>query len=661
MFVEKINIDGKPYVLGPYLASGLIGVVFPAFAEDDPERKKPVFAVKVPASSLTQNLKSRFWQEFDVLEATNKKWSELNPGELSPFPKMQKVNRGDSEVLAMEFVPDETIISRVLNDEVPLIREQQYLGAALQYVRMLQTLHKAGYICPDRKTDDVRWLTEQERLVVLDWNVVERLESPGVDEKQEYAIFGSLWYQYLTGKVPSGMMSLLDDSAWDGLTLGIREILAGLIDGRYKSDDALLMDIETWQQLCSQQLPNLLQSLPTDSELKQDTELWWRKLKILDLVRRQAPSGYQAEYQEFLESFIKRANRIFFEAQMALLRGKYEEGLAFLKRIRDGLWQGKDTALKLMWARWHVLMQAGFEAQQKNESFFETGKIFQAWLEAIEEDSSSKKEFWRRENPSFPNEQIKITRSSIVSVFGMEMAIRQEWNKYLMNIPADDYNQRQESIKKIRDWLIEIQVKCDDYYQSLLEDALSGFDIEKRKLDLRLTTENKFSKFSNVNAVVGKEAEQVWRKYLLIRIQDEYRDQQWLKRMRVLVEDLDALRSFLSEGEDKGINPQEVRTSIINMLNIPEVGRTFSPEFTEILLDALRFLPFSEGERGIEERLRFIQGMRQIKSGFLEPVCLEYEQKVIAEIERLLYAGLLEVDKANIFLAYLSDCQTVEE
>jgi len=76
MFVEKINIDGKPYVLGPYLASGLIGVVFPAFAEDDPERKKPVFAVKVPASSLTQNLKSRFWQEFDVLEATNKKWSD---------------------------------------------------------------------------------------------------------------------------------------------------------------------------------------------------------------------------------------------------------------------------------------------------------------------------------------------------------------------------------------------------------------------------------------------------------------------------------------------------------------------------------------------------------------------------------------------------------
>jgi len=97
------------------------------------------------------------------------------------------------------------------------------------------------------------------------------------------------------------------------------------------------------------------------------------------------------------------------------------------------------------------------------------------------------------------------------------------------------------------------------------------------------------------------------------------------------------------------------------MLNIPEVGRTFSPEFTEILLDALRFLPFSEGERGIEERLRFIQGMRQINCGFLEPVCLEYEQKVIAEIERLLYAGLLEVDKANIFLAYLSDCQTVEE
>ena len=204
MFVEKINIDGKPYVLGPYLASGLIGVVFPAFAEDDPERKKPVFAVKVPASSLTQNLKSRFWQEFDVLEATNKKWSELNPGELSPFPKMQKVNRGDSEVLAMEFVPDETIISRVLNDEVPLIREQQYLGAALQYVRMLQTLHKAGYICPDRKTDDVRWLTEQERLVVLDWNVVERLESPGVDEKQEYAIFGSLWYQSLPAKFHLG-------------------------------------------------------------------------------------------------------------------------------------------------------------------------------------------------------------------------------------------------------------------------------------------------------------------------------------------------------------------------------------------------------------------------------------------------------------------------
>lgn len=653
---DKIYIDGKPYILGPYLASGLIGVVFPAFAEDDLERKKPVFAVKVPASSLTQNLKSRFWQEFDVLEATNRKWLELHPEKLSPFPQTQKANRAESEVLAMEFVPDETIISRVLNDEDSLKREQQYVSAALQYARMLQVLHQAGYICPDRKTDDVRWLAEQARLVVLDWNVVEPLKSPGIDEKQEYAIFGSLWYQYLTGKVPSGAMSLLDDSAWGGLTLGIREILDGLMRGRYQTDDALLDSFEAWHGLLENDQESLFTLLPEESSAKENVDMWWERLKLLDLVRRYAPDLYEAQYQDFVEKFVKRANRIFFDAQFSLLRGKPEEGLSFLKRIRDGLWQGKDSALKLMWARWHVLMQAALEYKQKNESFLERGKIFQAWFEAIDQHSHSREEFWKGENPDFPKGQVKL--SKFLNVFGIEMAIQQEWKRYVVEIPIDSYAQRHLSIEKIEKWLENIKEIDADYYQALREDALPGFDIEKRKLDLRLTGENKFS---NLDALVGQESEQVWRKYLLFRIQDAFSDQQWQERMRLLVEDLDALHSFLSEGAGKGISPQTVRTSIINMLNIPEVGRTFSSEFTEILLDALKLLPFSEDERGLEERLSLIQGMRQIKNGFLEPICLEYEQKAIAEIERLLDASLLEVDKANGFLAYLSDYQTAEE
>lgn len=636
MFGEKINIDGKPYFLGPYLASGLIGVVFPAFAEDDPERKKPAFAVKVPASNLTDNLKGRFWQEFDVLNATSRKWLELHPGELSPFPKTQKVSRGDSEVLAMEFVPDETIISRVLNDEAPLRRERQYVGAALQYARMLQVLHQAGYVCPDRKTDDVRWLEEQKRLVVLDWNVVEPLKSLGVDEKQEYAIFGSLWYQYLTGKVPSGLMSLLDDSAWGGLTLGMREILDGLMHGRYEADKALLDSLEAWGRVLENDLDFLSVRLPDESEVKENVDVWWDRLKLLDLARRHDPDIYEAQYQDFLGKFIKRANRIFFDAQYSLLRSKPEDGLSFLKRIRDGLWQGKDTALKLMWARWDVLMQAALDAKNKGESFFETGKAFQTWFDSITEHTETEKEFWLSKNPKFPSAFIKL-ESALVS-FGLEALIHQG-QILLSEISVDDYPQRNKSLQLIDENAKKLREIHQDYHDALLEDVLPDFDALKKTIKHALDSVKDISSAPSILKVCTKPA---LREYLLRRIRDAFtRDNAWRLAMQKTVDDLAALSDYLAG--NRLPEDEQIRPMLVNLFANPEIGILIDKEFRQTLLEAFETLPFAPNERGVLQKFSIAAHILWLGEGTfpvywdqLEPVCLTWQAQAVQEAERML-------------------------
>ena len=64
MFGEHVIVNNERYVLGAYLASGMIGTVYPAWKEDDPN-KTPIKAVKIPAPNLSSDLQKNFWSEFE--------------------------------------------------------------------------------------------------------------------------------------------------------------------------------------------------------------------------------------------------------------------------------------------------------------------------------------------------------------------------------------------------------------------------------------------------------------------------------------------------------------------------------------------------------------------------------------------------------------------
>ena len=90
---QIIKAGQKEYVMGRYLASGLLGTVFPATNKDKPLDK---IAVKVPALGLMNDLKDRFWEEFNVYKAFEAEWSRVYVNEEQkpfPLPHMEKSKR----------------------------------------------------------------------------------------------------------------------------------------------------------------------------------------------------------------------------------------------------------------------------------------------------------------------------------------------------------------------------------------------------------------------------------------------------------------------------------------------------------------------------------------------------------------------------------------
>lgn len=386
--------DGRRFILGRFLAAGLLGVVYPAYEVKDDYAKvvgDKRYAVKVEARNLSEDNQKRFRQEFTVIQAIQEQFSGTKP----PVPITLEATKQNSDdyALVMEYVGDEALLTRKLpaadNIEDGLERERQALEAAQQYARLLIALHKAGYTCQDRKLGDLRW---QERLVVLDWNVVTE-DTSEENVRADLTLMGNLWYQLLAGRTPFQPDPLNDEHWREGrVSYGTRLLITRLWQGAYKSANETLQEIKDRLGLLqqpvdelSQQASSLLRVIEDHNRLVEASQkaggssqqqlflpTFAREHKTLDLYDLAHRKTGLAEPDSFGELSKARrlvetqGDRMIESIRQAFMLSQYESGVRDVQEVIVAVEQAQTIAdlranrqLALQIQRWKTLLDAG--------------------------------------------------------------------------------------------------------------------------------------------------------------------------------------------------------------------------------------------------------------------------------------------------------------
>lgn len=307
--------DKQEYRLTALLGSGAIGGVYRGRSDKGDE-----IAVKIPHARLPTDLEQRFWQELAVLN----KLGERSGGRY--FPRAWRGALADSgrEVLCMDLVRGERLV-KIAEGTGTALEEGLALEAGLQYARMLEILHGAEISCPDRKVDDLYWDSEKKQLMVLDWNVVKQGRK-NMDPAQDFYIFGSLWYQFMTGSLPSPVderlrQPLEEHPNWPKISYGLQTILR----------KALSPDLQ-WRYQNSQELREALQQHQFDYTRSAD-----------DLLRNAETQLRKAKepYSEGIAALYKAEGARFYNEQEA------DENVQIAIGHIKTLQQSRDQALRL--------------------------------------------------------------------------------------------------------------------------------------------------------------------------------------------------------------------------------------------------------------------------------------------------------------------------
>lgn len=119
--------------------------------------------------------------------------------------------RANGEVLTglvLEYVDPATLLVQYLNRfQNPVQREHETWRIALRYLHLIRLLNNERYIINDRKYDDFyfnKLANEGKgRLVVLDWNVIQKVDEAdnpqGVQERQDISLFMRIWLSFFGG------------------------------------------------------------------------------------------------------------------------------------------------------------------------------------------------------------------------------------------------------------------------------------------------------------------------------------------------------------------------------------------------------------------------------------------------------------------------------
>lgn len=378
--------ENRAYKLLSLLGAGAIGGVFLGQNEAEPTDQ---IAVKVPHARLSTELQARFWQELAVL-------TKLRAQDPRFFPAAWRGrNRADGrEVLCMALARGERLVTLAARADHHL-EEKLALTAGEQYAAMLMAMERAGISCPDRKPNDLYWETTAQRLTVLDWNVVEQ-EKDKVDPASDIYIFGRLWYELLTGALPSPLQErqarpLQANPHWLQLSVGLQQILrkalAPVTAGRYTSATALYKDLqrhyaafnlpaatlvaeaqkalETAQNEYKRVIPDLTRQRQQNQSTVNDlsataaqpyNQALAEALRLADLAQRFAPLE-GAECWQAAQAFEAQSKQPINQVTEYIQRVKYDEALALLAVAEMVAADDPPTVLNLQ--RWRIVAEAG--------------------------------------------------------------------------------------------------------------------------------------------------------------------------------------------------------------------------------------------------------------------------------------------------------------
>lgn len=227
--------------------------------------------------------------------------------------------------------------------------EQVALCAGIEYLELLTVLKQIDLSCNDRKVGDIFWDRGNEKLYVLDWNVVD--EGIVDEEKARTALrlFGRLWYELLVGKTPIGVDLDNGEQSWRDLSLGLRQLLLGVLQcgepRGYANEGVAKQEWEKYLQLyrCRQEemeseVAGILNSLNDDTW----DENWNKLLRIRDIMRVR---GFDSDRTAALDEAIsKRDDHLeeMFDSACASARshmtgGDFDKAAGGFRRIATDL------------------------------------------------------------------------------------------------------------------------------------------------------------------------------------------------------------------------------------------------------------------------------------------------------------------------------------
>lgn len=223
-----------------HLGRGKTADVWHAVNSRNPDESVAIKYARVGMESL---VKTNFENEARVLRAFED--IEAGSGHFPIFLNQGK-HEGRTPYVIMSLISAEPIVRRAFSQPERRLSgslglEQEAINAALSYANMLVIVHQAGYAAIDRKLEDIHWDSVNQKITVLDWNVVGTGE---IAQKNDLYQFGEFWYRLMMGTLPPGPgQSLEGRKGWDRLTYGTKKILTRALhpsrNARFQSAEEL--------------------------------------------------------------------------------------------------------------------------------------------------------------------------------------------------------------------------------------------------------------------------------------------------------------------------------------------------------------------------------------------------------------------------------------
>ncbi len=348
--------NGETYHLAEWLGAKGMVAVWRGVAEESGIAKAQV-AIKIANPAMQQQLDAEYDTLNHLLNAGAETWPGETKAPLVPaFIHKATLEPEGQAALVTELIRVDTLTKLVL-DENDLVRRQESLvEPAYQYAWFLDFMHnQVGISQSDRKLGDLYWDAEQQRLIVLGWDVVEQ---DAIRAPEDVYKFGEMWYALLLGMTPALTLGVNTSHEWDQLSVAWRRVLeACLRPARQARPTAerLLVMMTQWRDAHLQTAEELYRA--GRQALEQVKEDFWQSERAWWLLDMAWQKGSKDAHRLALE-----AENLFREREQRLLEDvKFNLELQMFSTAENALNEvesetNNSPEIQLQAARWRCLV-----------------------------------------------------------------------------------------------------------------------------------------------------------------------------------------------------------------------------------------------------------------------------------------------------------------